>query len=161
MAEDARDEQDPKGDADTSPFAAFGEYLRGQRHGAKLSLRQLAEMARVSNPYLSQIERGLHQPSINVVKSLADALNVSADALLRQAAGLAGETPPTPVELAIRNDRQLTAGQKETLLSVYRSLVGRDAAPPVKKAAVKKAVVKKAVAKKAVARKAAPVRPVR
>jgi transcriptional regulator with XRE-family HTH domain len=135
--------------------SAFGEYLRTQRQLAKLSLRQLATLARVSNPYLSQIERGLHKPSIAVVKSLASALNVSADVLLAQAAGIdADEEPPETgrTEAAIREDPGLSASQKETLLSVYRSLIGteprapapaaeaaptRRTSPPVEKAAPK------------------------
>jgi transcriptional regulator with XRE-family HTH domain len=121
------------GDDDVS---AFGVYLRTQRQLAKLSLRQLASLARVSNPYLSQIERGLHKPSIAVVKSLASALNVSADVLLAQAAGIDPDDEPTETgrtEAAIREDPRLTASQKETLLSVYRSLVdteSRTAAEP-------------------------------
>jgi transcriptional regulator with XRE-family HTH domain len=118
------------GDDDVS---AFGEYLRTQRQLAKLSLRQLAALARVSNPYLSQIERGLHKPSIAVVKSLASALNVSADVLLAQAAGIDADDEPTDTgrtEAAIREDPRLTASQKETLLSVYRSLVDTESRTP-------------------------------
>lgn len=70
------------------PWEAFGTYLRAQRQLARLSLRQLAELTRISNPYLSQIERGLHQPSVAVIRSLADALDLSAEDLLAQAAGL-------------------------------------------------------------------------
>jgi transcriptional regulator with XRE-family HTH domain len=121
-------------DDDGAPSGApssFGEYLRTQRRLARLSLRQLGELASVSNPYLSQLERGLHQPSIAVVKSLARALNVSADVLLAQAAGIDGSTTADPdadgrTEAAIREDPRLTASQKETLLAVYRSLVGND-----------------------------------
>ena len=70
------------------PYRRFGEYLRSQRQLAQLTLRQLAELSSISNPYLSQIERGLHQPSMAVIRSIADALNLSADALLAQVAGL-------------------------------------------------------------------------
>ena len=72
----------------TTAFDAFGKYLRSQRQLARLTLRELSEITKISNPYLSQIERGLHQPSIKVIKSLADALNLSAEAMLAQAAGL-------------------------------------------------------------------------
>jgi transcriptional regulator with XRE-family HTH domain len=107
---------------------AFGEYVRAQRRLAQLTLRELAEMASVSNPYLSQVERGLHQPSIKVVKALADALNLSVETLLAQAAGLQddraanGDALPD-TEAVIRNDPRLTSPQKEALLGVYRSFV--------------------------------------
>jgi transcriptional regulator with XRE-family HTH domain len=116
--------------SEQAPAASFGEYLRSQRKMARLSLRQLADLARVSNPYLSQIERGLHQPSIAVVTSLAKALNVSADVLLAQAAGIDPdadhESDPSAAgrtEAAIRADPRLSASQKQTMLAVYRSLV--------------------------------------
>ncbi len=110
-------------------YRSFGAYLRSQRQLAQLTLRQLAELSSISNPYLSQIERGLHQPSIAVIRSIADALNLSADALLAQVAGLeddedAAAAPPA-TEAAIRADPLLTASQKSALLSVYRSLVGQ------------------------------------
>ena len=109
---------------------AFGRYLRSQRELAQLSLRQLAELARISNPYLSQVERGLHRPSIGVVTALAKALNLSADVLLAQAAGLDRRGSDVDdgdatgrTERAIREDPRLSAAQKETMLAVYRSLV--------------------------------------
>jgi transcriptional regulator with XRE-family HTH domain len=92
---------------------------------ANLSLRQLATLAEVSNPYLSQVERGLHAPSVRVLRSIAQALNVSSEALLREA-GLVGEDdlePTTDTESVIRADSALTEGQKSALLSVYRSYV--------------------------------------
>ena len=73
----------------SAPWDAFGTYLRAQRHLAQLSLRQLADLTKVSNPYLSQIERGLHQPSIAIIKSLAEALNLSVQDLLAHAADIA------------------------------------------------------------------------
>src|SRR4051812_19415443 len=94
-------------------YGSFGEYLRGQRQLAHLSLRQLAELTKVSNPYLSQLERGLHQPSVTVLKSLSDALNVSFDMLLAQVAGTNGrtgrsdESDQLDTEVAIRNDPKL------------------------------------------------------
>ncbi len=110
------------------PLAAFGAYLRTQRQLAKLSLRQLAELTRLSNPYLSQLERGLHQPSIKAVKAIADALDLQAETLIAQ---LTGDAPGAPAsggsgdtEAAIRNDPRLTAQQKAALLSVYESMVG-------------------------------------
>ncbi len=113
-------------DSPPEPFPAFGQYVRAQRQLARLTLRQLAELTSVSNPYLSQIERGLHQPSISVVKALAEALNLSAEALLSQAAGLADNSrPPRDVdtEVAIRADPRLAPAQKAALLAVYDSMV--------------------------------------
>ena len=112
---------------------SLGEFIRSQRRLARLSLRELAELTDVSNPYLSQIERGLHEPSVRVLRSIANALNVSAETLLAQAGLLGPEddvahdraVPDT--EVAIRADPKLSAEQKEALLSVYRSYVaGRD-----------------------------------
>jgi transcriptional regulator with XRE-family HTH domain len=103
----------------------LGSFIRAQRQMANLSLRQLSALTEVSNPYLSQIERGLHEPSVRVLKSIADALNVSAETLLQQA-GLVSDSDPSDDELterAIRADRRLSAGQRRALLSVYRSYV--------------------------------------
>jgi transcriptional regulator with XRE-family HTH domain len=112
---------------------ALGAFIRSQRKLANLSLRQLAEMTTLSNPYLSQIERGLHQPSVRVLKLLSGALNVSAETLLAQAGLLdqaaggqpaaADETPPTSVEVAINADERLADEQKAALLAVYRSML--------------------------------------
>jgi transcriptional regulator with XRE-family HTH domain len=107
-----------------SPWTAFGDYVRAQRQLAHLSLRQLAAMTRVSNPYLSQVERGLHQPSVAVIKALAEALNLSVEALLAQAAGLDLTRPDEiDTEAVIRTDPRLTSPQKEALLAVYRAMV--------------------------------------
>lgn len=103
-------------------LSAFGEYLRTQRKLAKLTLRELSDLTQVSNPYLSQVERGLHRPSVQVLTALAKALDLSAETLFAHAAGLADDdTPTTDTETAIRNDPHLDAGQKEALLAVYRS----------------------------------------
>ena len=105
----------------------LGNFIHSQRKLANLSLRELAERTNVSNPYLSQIERGLHEPSVRVLRSIARALNVSAETLLAQAGVLEGEDPdrearPEPkTEEAIRGDRYLSDSQKEALLTVYRS----------------------------------------
>jgi transcriptional regulator with XRE-family HTH domain len=106
---------------------AFGSFVRTQRQLAKLSLRELAELATVSNPYLSQIERGLHEPSIRVIKAIANALDISTETLLAQV-GLvgAGESEGRihgATEAAISADPYLTDGQREALLAVYRSYV--------------------------------------
>jgi len=113
----------------TTAFDAFGKYLRSQRQLARLTLRELSEITKISNPYLSQIERGLHQPSIKVIKSLADALNLSAEAMLAQAAGLDDDDSPAPntgTEAAIRADLRLSESQKQALLSVYRSFLSTE-----------------------------------
>ena len=109
---------------------ALGNFIRTQRRLANLSLRELAERTNVSNPYLSQIERGLHEPSVRVIRSIAGALNLSAETLLAQAGLLEGATPatgpaePAPdTEAAVRADPRLSDPQKEALLAVYRSYV--------------------------------------
>lgn len=110
---------------DDVSLPGLGSFIRTQRHLANLSLRQLAALADLSNPYLSQIERGLHAPSVRVLRSLAQALNVSSDTLLRQAGLLDDEEPGDAgeTEAAIRADTRLTEAQKTALLSVYRSYV--------------------------------------
>lgn len=104
---------------------ALGDYLRTQRRLAKLTLRELSDLTKVSNPYLSQLERGLHQPSVQVLTSIAKALGVSAEALFARAAGNTGDdaadAAPRDAETAIRLDPQLSESQKEALLAVYRS----------------------------------------
>jgi transcriptional regulator with XRE-family HTH domain len=122
----------------------LGSFIRTQRRLANLTLREMAELAKVSNPYLSQVERGLHEPSVRVLRSIAAALNISADTLLAQAGLLAGsgsglndaessapgaagegrhpaDTPTT--EAAIRLDPALSQSQKVALLAVYRGFV--------------------------------------
>jgi transcriptional regulator with XRE-family HTH domain len=105
--------------------AALGEIIRRQREVTEMSMRQFAELAGISNPYLSQIERGLRAPSEQVLGAIADALEVSADALYKQA----GMTPPgaEPEENvvldAIRSDPRLTARQRTALTEVYKAFV--------------------------------------
>ena len=104
------------------PADSLGEFIRLQRRLADLSLRQLAGMASVSNAYLSQVERGVYRPSAQVLKSLADALHLSAEALFVRA-GLMEEEDgerTIDVEEAIRLDDRLSEEQKEALLRVYR-----------------------------------------
>lgn len=119
-------------DAWKSQREALGGFIRGQRQLANLSLREMARLTNVSNAYLSQIERGLHQPSVRVLRSLSDALNVSAETLLAQAglieddeadsAGTPDVAPgPARTVAAILADPTLTPEQREALLSVYRS----------------------------------------
>jgi transcriptional regulator with XRE-family HTH domain len=119
---------------------ALGAFIRTQRRMANLSLRQLAELTHLSNPYLSQIERGLHQPSVRVLKQISDALNVSAETLMAQAglidkvaadaAGVSAEADaspkaPAPTEDSIRADERLSEEQKAALIAVYRSMLGQ------------------------------------
>jgi transcriptional regulator with XRE-family HTH domain len=116
-----------------SQLGALGEFIRTQRHLANLSLRELAARTEISNPYLSQIERGLHEPSVRVLKSLANALNVSAETLLAQAGLLEGEekttsAPKVSTESVIRADPALSEDQKKALLGVYRSYVSANRA---------------------------------
>lgn len=104
----------------------LGGFIRAQRQMANLSLRQLSALAKVSNPYLSQVERGLHAPSVRVLRSIADALNVSAGTLLEKA-GLICHTESSSgnaTECAIRDDQWLTEFQRHAILSVYRSYLG-------------------------------------
>jgi transcriptional regulator with XRE-family HTH domain len=114
---------------------ALGAFIRTQRQMANLSLRQLAELTSLSNPYLSQVERGLHEPSVRVLKAISDALNVSTETLLAQAGLIdtpvddsdpeerpdAGDKPRT--EDVIRADERLSDEQKAALVAVYRSMV--------------------------------------
>ncbi len=107
----------------------LGDYLREQRGQAQMSLRQLAELTDVSNPYLSQIERGLRRPSAEVLQQIAKALRISAESLYVRAGILdADESGARMVEDAIALDTRLTERQKTALLDIYRSFVGTDEA---------------------------------
>jgi transcriptional regulator with XRE-family HTH domain len=114
---------------------ALGAFIRQQRQRANLSLRQLAELTSLSNPYLSQVERGLHQPSVRVLKAISEALNLSAETLLAEAGlidAIAGTSPdgrppapgqaPPSTEDAIGADQGLSDDQKAALIAVYRSM---------------------------------------
>ena len=107
---------------------SLGEYLREQRQAASLSLRQLSELAGVSNPYLSQIERGLKRPSAEILQQLAKGLEVSAESLyvragILDAESAAPQADAPDVRKAIAADPVLTARQKKTLLDIYESYV--------------------------------------
>ena len=106
------------------PRNPLGDFIRNQREITRLSLRQLANLAHVSNPYLSQIERGLYEPSGSVLKAIADALGISREKVY-QAAGWfePRDGDAQEVESAIRTDPRLSATQKEALISVYRGFV--------------------------------------
>jgi transcriptional regulator with XRE-family HTH domain len=104
----------------------LGEFIRMQRELAQLSLRQLSGLSNVSNAYLSQVERGLYRPSAQILKSIADALEISAETVYARA-GLLDEDEPgravPGVEEAIRVDERLTPEQKDTLIRIYRGFL--------------------------------------
>jgi len=125
---------DPSSDDDRQvrddQLHALGAFIRAQRQLANLSLRQMADLAHVSNPYLSQLERGLHEPSVRVLQSISRALNLSAETLLSHA-GIpddADEPDAPDTAAAIRRDPSLSDDQKQALLSVYRSYVQANSA---------------------------------
>ena len=119
MADD--DERDDLGE--------LGRFIRAQRRLAELSQRQLAEIANVSDAYVSQLERGLHQPTVKVLRSIAAALDVRTNTMLAYAGWIDGTDPAAGaddgpgVEAAIRADRKLSDQQKQALLSVYRGFI--------------------------------------
>ena len=154
----------------------LGSYLKEQRETARLSLRQLATAAGVSNPYLSQIERGLRKPSAEVLQQIAKGLQISAEALFLRA-GILEESEGLHVEVAIQSDLHLTARQKRVLLDIYTTFRAEnaradavdgtdraagepaaaaepdgDARPRRPATAARKAAVKKTAAKKATAK---------
>jgi len=111
---------------------SLGDYLKEQRVAARLSLRQLAEQAGVSNPYLSQIERGLRKPSAEVLQQIAKALRISAEQLYIRAGIVSPESgvgapQERSVELAILGDAGLSERQKQSLLDVYSSFLSLNA----------------------------------
>ncbi len=105
----------------TSKVGSIGEYIREQRKRTKVSLRQLAEVTGVSNPYLSQIERGLRKPSAEILQQIAKGLRVSAEVLYVQAGILEERDTDTDVQAAIRADVALSERQKQVLLDIYES----------------------------------------
>jgi transcriptional regulator with XRE-family HTH domain len=110
---------------------SIGEYIRQQREQAKISLRQLASAAGVSNPYLSQIERGLRRPSAEILQQIAKGLRISAEALYVQAGILEDRRPDSGVRAAVLADPDLTERQKQVLLEIYESFRSEPAAAAV------------------------------
>ena len=104
--------------------ADLGNFIRDQRRTARLSLRKLSNMAGISNPYLSQIERGLRKPSAEILQGIAKGLRISAESLYVRA-GILDEKPDSDLVAAIMADTTITERQKQTLVDVYRSF-----APP-------------------------------
>ncbi|GAA3075392.1 hypothetical protein GCM10010464_44330 [Pseudonocardia yunnanensis] len=128
--DDSTDDGPPAATPWVAQMNALGEFIRAQRRLANLSLREMASMTSVSNAYLSQVERGLHQPSLKVLRSIADALQLSTEQLLSQAGWVTGTGSASGgsadsggTEEAIRKDPRLTAEQRAALLGVYRSFV--------------------------------------
>jgi transcriptional regulator with XRE-family HTH domain len=116
------------------PLRDLGSFIREQRATARLSLRRLSELAGISNPYLSQIERGLRRPSAEILQQIARGLRISAETLYVQA-GILDERPAAgDLAAAILDEPRLTEEQKQTLLHIYRSFLlanpDPDSAPP-------------------------------
>jgi transcriptional regulator with XRE-family HTH domain len=114
----------------------LGAFIRDQRHSARLSMRKLSELAGISNPYLSQIERGLRKPSAEILQQIAHGLRISAETLYVRAGFLEQRDEGAPdLEHEIRRDPTLTDRQKDVLLEVYRSFrqpnVVQDAPQPL------------------------------
>jgi transcriptional regulator with XRE-family HTH domain len=106
---------------DLLKVGSIGEYIRQQRQLAKISLRQLAAQAGVSNPYLSQIERGLRRPSAEILSQIAKGLHISAQALYVRAGLLEDREPGSDVLAAIRADATISGRQRQALIDIYES----------------------------------------
>lgn len=115
---DVREELDKR-------LADVGAFIRTQREVARMSVRKLAEVAGVSNPYLSQIERGLRNPSAEILQQIAKALQISAETLYERAGFLAPGVNHRSVREAIASDPLLSQEQQQALLNVYESFVGQ------------------------------------
>ena len=140
----------------------LGEYLKEQRQSARLSVRQLSDLAGISNPYLSQIERGVKRPSAEILQQIAKGLSISAETLYVQAGLLdPSETPESggnATRTAIRSDAALTSRQRQTLLEIYDSFVGATSEPAevaAPTAASKAPATKQPATKKPAAKKSA------
>lgn len=116
-------------DAVEARLRDLGEFIRDQRRNDRLSLRKLSELAGISNPYLSQIERGLRKPSAEILQGIAKGLRISAETLYVRA-GILDEKPESDLEAAIMADTTITERQKQTLVDVYRSFTSGRPAPP-------------------------------
>lgn len=153
----------------------LGEYLKEQRQSARLSVRQLSDLAGISNPYLSQIERGVKRPSAEILQQIAKGLSISAETLYVQAGLLdPSETPESggnATRTAIRSDAALTSRQRQTLLEIYDSFVGAasepaevasptaaSTAPATTQPATKKSGTKKPAARTSAGTKAKPAK---
>jgi len=108
-------------------WADLGAFIRDQRQVGRISLRKLSEMAGISNPYLSQIERGLRKPSADILQQIAKALRISAETLYVRAGILEEREGDEDVTMAVLRDAQLSEEQKQTLLRIYQSFVAETA----------------------------------
>ncbi len=135
------------------PLRNLGDFIREQRNLSQISLRQLAAAAGVSNPYLSQIERGMRKPSAEILQQIAKGLRISAEALYVQAGMLDERVSGSEVSLAIQTDSQLSERQKQVLLEIYESFCKENGVTPTPAAAPSEPVKKAA---KKTAKKAAP-----
>jgi len=123
-----------------STGSTLGEIIRSQRELSRMSMRQFATVAGISNPYLSQIERGLREPSARVLEGIAEALKVSVDGLYEQA-GIDKDAPEAiepPVLAAIREDSKLTGRQRAALVEVYEAFTAAPGAAPKRRRVVPK-----------------------
>jgi len=111
-------------------WADVGAFIRDQRQNGRISLRKLSEMAGISNPYLSQIERGLRKPSADILQQIAKALRISAETLYVRAGILEERQGEEDVTMAVLRDAQLSEEQKQTLLRIYRSFVAEHDSNP-------------------------------
>jgi transcriptional regulator with XRE-family HTH domain len=107
-------------------WAEVGAFIRDQRTAGRVSLRKLSEMAGISNPYLSQIERGLRKPSADILQQIAKALRISAETLYIRAGILEERDNEEDLTMAVLRDQQLTEEQKQALLRIYRSFVAEN-----------------------------------
>ncbi len=119
----------PPTDAVEARLRDLGEFIRDQRNRDRLSLRKLSELAGISNPYLSQIERGLRKPSAEILQGIAKGLKISAETLYVRA-GILDESAESDVEAAVRADPSITERQKQTLLEIYQSFRDQQTGTP-------------------------------
>jgi len=109
----------------TPQLSDVGAFIKEQRERSALSIRKLAEMTGVSNPYLSQIERGVRTPSAEILRSIAGALSIRTETLYQQA-GLLDEQESVPVGDAVEADTNLSESQKQALMEIYSSFISTD-----------------------------------
>ena len=109
---------------DRSHLPGLGSFIRSQRRLAALSQRELARLTELSDPYVSQLERGLHEPSVRVLRALGQALNIPASTLMRYAGLVDEDDGGVDTESVIRQDPKLTNAQKSAMLELYRGFAG-------------------------------------
>jgi len=113
----------------TERLRELGSFIREQRASARLSLRRLSELAEISNPYLSQIERGLRRPSAEILQQIAKGLAISAETLYVRA-GILDSDSGVDLEVHIHADPKLTPAQRQALIQIYRSFIAEGAEAP-------------------------------